>query len=112
MTRKWFFLVLGFVLCAIAASAQEKPVIVVQEFTAASNVAWPYEMKQMQTQTAAELRAKAGTLYDVATEVPTTPHGKVYTLQGEVTGWRPGNRAKRMMVGMAPAASRRTFIIG
>jgi len=100
MTKRWLILFLGCVLAASIANAQDKQVIVVKGFTAASSVAWPYDMKQMQTQVVAELKAKAGTLYDVAAEAPAAAHGKVYTLEGEVTGWRPGNRAKRVLVGL------------
>jgi hypothetical protein len=54
----------------------------------------------MQTQTVAELKAKLGKQFDIVTEAPADPKAKVYTLSGEVTGWRPGNAAKRMLVGM------------
>ena len=79
--------------------AQEKPVIVVHAFTSASGATWPYDMKQMQRQAAAELGAKAGKRYEVVTEIPTTNHSRVYVLDGEVTAWHPGNHAMRLLVG-------------
>ena len=33
-------------------------------------------------------------------EASATPQGAVYTLDGEITGWRPGNAAKRLVVGL------------
>jgi len=82
------------------APSPSKPVIVVSAFTTVKEVAWPYDMKEMQKQTVAEMNAKAGAEYDVAAEAPTASHGHVYTLNGEVIAWHPGNRAKRMLVGM------------
>ncbi len=77
-----------------------KRVIVVSAFTTVKEVAWPYDMKELQRQTVAEMTAKAGTEYDVMAEDPATLQGHVYTLGGEVVSWHPGNRAKRMLVGM------------
>ena len=87
------------VLAATTGYAQDKPVIVVHAFTTASNVAWPYDLKQMQTQTIAELKTKLSNRYEIVAEPPTTTQ-KVYNLDGEVTGWRSGNAAKRLLVGM------------
>src|SRR5215467_8694111 len=86
-------------LCSFVAAAGEKPVIVVHAFTMAGGRTWPYAMKQMQTEAVAELQAKYGKQFDIVTQAPTETHGKIYTLDGEVTGWRPGNRAERTMVG-------------
>jgi hypothetical protein len=83
-----------------SAPSPSKPIIVVNAFVTTKAVSWPYDMKDMQRQTVAEMNAKAGAEYDVAPEVPTSAHGHVYTLNGEVIAWRPGNRAKRMLVGM------------
>jgi hypothetical protein len=77
-----------------------KPLIVVNVFATTKEVTWPYEMKDLQKQTVAEMNAKAGTEYEVAAEVPAAPRARQYTLNGEVTAWHPGNRAKRMLVGM------------
>ncbi len=93
-------LLIAILLVAVAGYAQEKPVIVVHVFTTAPDVAWPYDMKQMQAQTIAELKAKLGKHFEVAGAVPANSTAKVYTLDGEVTGWRPGNAAKRVLVGM------------
>jgi hypothetical protein len=97
-TRAFVLAMLTFLLLPLLY-AQDKPAIVVNSFTAASDVAWPYDFKQMQTQTVAELKAKLGTRFDIDTELPVNP-GKAYILDGEITGWRPGNAAKRLLVGM------------
>jgi len=83
-----------------AAGYPTKPVIVVSEFTTVKEVAWPYDMKDLQRQTIAEMTAKAGTEYGVTADGPKAPQGHTYTLSGEVESWHPGNRAKRMLVGM------------
>lgn len=88
------FLVLAGLL-PLASVAGDKPVIVVRPFKMAAQVTWPYDMKQMETETVAELQAKFAKDYDIVTETPVGPHGKIYALDGEVTGWKPGNRAVR-----------------
>lgn len=90
--------------------AQEKPaappepvkssVIVVNTFTAAANVSWPYDMKEMQRQTVAEMKTKLGMQFDIVTEPPAVTPEHLYTLNGEVVGWRAGNAAKRAFIGM------------
>jgi len=81
------------------AQAQEKPVIVMHPFTMANGVIWPYDMQKMTTQTLAELQHKDGRKYEISAEPPSNqPH--VYTLEGEILEWHPGNRAKRMLVGV------------
>lgn len=92
--KKLVFLVFAGLL-PLASVAGEKPVIVVHPFKTTAQVTWPYDMKQMQTEAVAELQAKFAKDYDIVTETPAEPHGKIYTLDGEVTGWRPGNRAVR-----------------
>ena len=86
-------------LCPLASVAGEKPVIVVHPFKMAAEATWPYDMKQMQTEAVAELQAKFGNKFGIVREAPTQAHGKIYTLDGEVTGWRPGNRAERSIWG-------------
>lgn len=92
--------VVGLVLSAAGVSPQGKPLIVVQPFTAATSVTLPYDLKQMQGQLVAEFKVMLGKEFDIAAEAPTTPAGSVYTLAAEITGWRPGNAAKRILVGM------------
>ncbi|HEY1423810.1 MAG TPA: DUF4410 domain-containing protein [Candidatus Acidoferrum sp.] len=84
----------------LPAAVSSKAVIVVSPFTTTKEVAWPYDMKELQRQTVAEMTAKAGAEYDVSADAPQTPQGHVYVLSGEVFSWHPGNRAKRMLVGM------------
>lgn len=74
--------------------------LIVREFGVSNKVGWPYDIQQMQTQTIAELRAKSGEHLDVLIDAPATPRTHTYTLEGEIVSWRPGNRAKRMMIGM------------
>lgn len=85
---------------ASAGPSPSKPFIVVNAFATTKEVVWPYDMKELQKQTVAELYAKVGKECEVASDLPTAGHGHVYTLSGEVTSWRPGNRAKRTLVGM------------
>jgi hypothetical protein len=47
----------------------------------------------------AELRVMLGKQLDIVAEAPTTPERTVYVLDGEITSWRPGNAARRIIVG-------------
>ena len=88
---------------AIAASelvAQGKPVLVVHAFTAASGVELPYDLKQMQPQLIAEFKVMLGKDFEITGETPSSPQGSVYTLDAEITGWRAGNAAKRVLIGL------------
>lgn len=98
--KKCLLLVIGLAVSPIALSSQEKPVIVVNVFTAASDVVRPYDMKLMQAQTVAEFKVTLGKDFDIVPEAPATPQGNVYTLDAEITAWRPGNAAKRLLVGL------------
>ena len=86
-------------LWAPLMQAQEKPVIVVRPFTMANGVSWPYDMQKMTMQTIAEMQNKDRKKYEVAAESPAPP-SHVYTLDGQVTEWHAGNRAKRVLVGV------------
>jgi hypothetical protein len=57
-------------------------------------------MKQMQAGLVADLRVQIGKEFEIVAEAPAGREGPVYTLTGEITGWRPGNAAKRILVGM------------
>ena len=98
--KKCLLLTIGLALSTIALSSQGKPVIVVQAFTIAAGVDLPYDMKLMQTQLVPEFKVMLGKEFDIVAEPPTTPQGTVYTLDAEITGWRPGNAAKRLLVGL------------
>jgi hypothetical protein len=87
-----FVILVGF---SSARPQVDKPALVVETFTLASGVNWPYDMKQLQVQMATELKIKGGDQYNVLTEVPNGGE-HTYTLQGEVLEWHAGNRAKRM----------------
>lgn len=99
MIKKLMVLAFALSVFPCMAHAQEKPFIVVQEFTAAAGVPWPYEMKQMALQTIVELQRKDGKQFDVKAEAP-AGRAHVYTLGGEVMEWHPGNRATRILVGV------------
>jgi hypothetical protein len=92
--------VVSLILTPVAVSAQDKPVIVVQEFTAAPGVEWPYDMKTMQAQTVAELRVSLGKSFDIVADAPSAAPGRIYTLAVRIEEWRHGNAAKRLLVGM------------
>lgn len=99
MTKKVLILLLVVAFCPFATKADQRPLIVVHLFTMAAGTTWPYDMKQMQTEAVAELQAKFGNKFDIVTEARPQARGKVYTLDGEITGWRPGNRAERSVWG-------------
>jgi len=93
-------LTFAFVLTTVGLSGQGKPAIVIQPFTATTGVELPYDMKQLQVQLAAELKVLLGKEFDIVAEAPTSSAASIYTLDCKITGWRPGNAAKRMIVGM------------
>ena len=97
---KQLALLLGVILFSVfSSSAQEKPTIVVQPFTTASGIAWPYDMKLLQTQAVAELQNMEARKYLVTTEVPSSS-SRCLILSVEILEWHPGNAAKRALVGM------------
>src|SRR6266581_9132713 len=55
--KKGLLLVIGLVFSPVVLFSQGKPVIVVHAFSTASGVSWPYDVKQLQAQTVAELKA-------------------------------------------------------
>ncbi len=92
-------IVIALVVSTIGV-AQEKRLLVVQAFTVANGVELPYDMKLMQTQLVAELKVELGKDFSITSDLPSAPQATIYTLDGTITGWRPGNAAKRMFVGM------------
>lgn len=111
MQKRFVFLLMALGMILLAAStmyAQQKDPptavevktpLVLNTFAVKSDVAWPYDTKQMQTLTLAELKAKLGNRFEVATERPTAA-AHLYTIDGEIVGWRAGNAAKRVLIGM------------
>ena len=99
MNRR-LFLFVGLACSVAALSSQAKKVVVIKPFTLASGVELPYDVKLLQTQLVADLRVQIGKEFDVVSEPPAAPSGTIYTLEGEITGWRPGNAAKRLVVGL------------
>lgn len=92
--------VVGLALAPSVALAQAKPTLVVQLFKTGPDVALPYDLGLLQTQLVAELKVMLGKQLEVVAQAPAAATGSVYTLDGEITGWRPGNAAKRFLVGM------------
>jgi uncharacterized protein DUF4410 len=92
--------VVGVVLSQAVAAAQTKPALVVQAFKTAPDVTLPYDLGLLQTQLVAELKVMLGKEFDVMAERPASPAGNLYLLDGDITGWRAGNAAKRFLVGM------------
>jgi hypothetical protein len=99
MTRKFILFAFAVLLATMPAWTQEKTVLVVHVFSVASGVQWPYDVKQFQLATVAELKSKCGARADVVTEAPEKA-AKVLILEGEILSWKAGNRATRLMVGM------------
>jgi hypothetical protein len=87
-------------LFTVGVASQSKPLIHVQPFSTAPGVELPYDLTVMRAQLVAELKVMLGRQYDVTAESPASSTDRVYTLQGEITGWRPGNAAKRILVGL------------
>lgn len=110
MKKRIVLLACGLAFAGLTLFAQDKPaapsepqknsVIVVNTFTAAPNVSWPYDMKELQRQTIAEMKTKLGAQFDIVAEPPVVTPEHLYTLNGEVVGWRAGNAAKRALIGM------------
>jgi hypothetical protein len=94
------FVVVGLALSVVGLSSQAKPTIVVQPFSTASDVVLPYDLKQLQGQLVAEFRVMLGKQYEIVTDAPAASHSTVYTLDAQITAWRAGNVAKRLLVGM------------
>ena len=81
-------------LCILAlpispAFTQTQAQVVVQEFK--SKVDFPYDLKQLQTQTVVELKKR---------NISTAETNGAYSLEGEILEWHAGNRATRLIVGM------------
>jgi hypothetical protein len=86
----------------VAPQRPAKPVLLVQTFTVVREIPWPYDMKQLQMQTVAELKAKDAirAYFDIFADKPADATGLSYTLDGEVLSWKAGNRATRFVVGL------------
>jgi uncharacterized protein DUF4410 len=80
-------------------AAQDKTTVVVHTFSVPTGVQWPYDTKQLQLATIAELKGKSGTRAEVVSEAPENRR-RVLILEGEILSWKAGNRATRLMVGL------------
>ena len=93
MSSRIFAAILVLVLTALPARTRsERATLLVHRFTVSPGVPWPYDMKQLATETVAELQRKNSKQFDVLPEASAS-QGHLFTLDGEVTEWHPGNRA-------------------
>jgi hypothetical protein len=99
MFRRLLF-ALALAASSVAVSGQGRPVLVVNPFTTAPDVALPYDLSQLQGQMVAELKVMLGKSFDIAAEKPAGASGNVYMLDAEIAAWRAGNAAKRLLVGL------------
>lgn len=83
-----------------SSEVSSRSALIIREFAVGQSVGWPYDPKQLQSETVAQLRSKCGAKVDVLVGPPATNRIHSYTLDGEIVSWRPGSRAKRMLVGM------------
>jgi uncharacterized protein DUF4410 len=97
---KWLLLLISLAAAPVVLFAQGKPLLVVNVFTTAPNVALPYDMKQLQTSLVPEFKVLVGKQFDVVAEPPASPSGSVFTLDALITDWRAGNAAKRIVIGL------------
>src|SRR5690348_1888623 len=67
-----------------ASQIESRPVVIVQEFSVSQKTGWPYDVKQLQSETVAELRAKSPDKFDVLVGTPETARIHTYTLDGEI----------------------------
>ena len=99
MAKRFALFAIVLALAGSAFGAQDKVFLVVNPFTLANGVTWPYDFKQLQLQTITELKIKDSQFFEIISENPPTPAGKTYLLDGEILAWHPGNKAERMIVG-------------
>jgi Domain of unknown function (DUF4410) len=97
--KKILFVLLALSVLPLASRSQEKPCIVVKPFQKNAKVPWPYDTARMAEQTAAQLQLKLIKNFTATTE-PSQACANPYLLEGEILAWHPGNRAKRVLVGV------------
>lgn len=98
--KRWVLVLVVLMLMPAAGFSQEKPTIVVNPFTMAKDVTWPYDVKVMQAQTVAEFKVLLGKDFEIVAEAPAEAKGSVYTLDTQIAGWRAGNAATRIIIGL------------
>jgi hypothetical protein len=91
--------VLALILTSTASAAQTRPALVVNTFTTAAGVEVPYDLKQLHPQIVAELKVMLAKEFEVVAAPPETA-STAFTVNTEISAWRPGNAAKRFLVGM------------
>jgi hypothetical protein len=97
--KRCSLIALGLALFSIVMAAQTRPVMVVNVPTTGEGVELPYDLKQLHAQLVAEFKVLLGKDFSVAAEAPSAAEGTVYTLDTAIVAWRPGNAAKRFLVG-------------
>lgn len=98
--KKSLLLIVGLACSVATLSSQANRVVVIQPFTLATGVELPYDVKLLQAQLVADLKVQIGKEFTIVAEPPASPQGSVYLLDGVITGWRPGNAAKRLVIGL------------
>ncbi len=98
--KKALLAVFGLAVTWNLLNAQERPVLVVSAFTLAPGVSTPYDVTQLHDSTVIELKSMLGKDFDVVSESRASAEGNVYTLDVKLTGWRPGDATKRMLLGL------------
>jgi len=99
MLSRIFAAILALSALPALARSPEHPTVVVHGFSVSSGVPWPYDMKQLATEAVAELQRKNAKQFELLSEAPATLRN-VFSLDGEILEWHPGNRATRILVGM------------
>lgn len=99
MPARFFAVLMILAGVPLLGRSQDRPVIIVHPFALRQGLPWPYDMHQLAMETMAELQRKDGKYFEITLE-PLGDQRPSYSLDGEVTDWRPGNRATRMLVGM------------
>ena len=93
--------ILGIMLAtglAGAARNDTRPVLVVRPFTTGEGVTLPYDLGQLPVHLIAELKVMIGPGVDVLAQAPDSR--PAYVVDGRITGWRAGNAAKRLIIGL------------
>jgi len=98
--KRQLLVVVAMALSTIGISSEGRPVIVVKPFATTPGVELPYDMKQLQAQLVAELKVMLSKQFEIVPEAPAAAQSPIYMLDGEITGWRAGNAAKRLVVGL------------
>jgi hypothetical protein len=105
MCKRMILVLFIFTLGLLPARGEERPAIVVNAFTIAPDVKFPYDMFEMQKAAIAEMKAKDAAQFDII-EAAAPGQARVFVLDGVVLEWHPGNVAERMLIAAGSVAGR------